>query len=75
MSGIDTGSYQAAFLNGLLWNLFHWSFYWNLIPLLPSCLALTWLTQRSKNTWTGIVGHGILNGADLVRVITLVVQS
>ena len=66
---------SAWLANGLLWNLFHWFFYWNLIPLLPSCLALTWLTQRSKNTWTGIIGHGILNGADLVRVITLVVQS
>lgn len=63
---------RAWLANGFFWNLFHWFFYWNLIPLLPSCLALPWLTQRTKNTWTAIIGHGMLNGAGLVRVITLV---
>lgn len=66
---------RAWLANGILWNLFHWFFYWNLIPLLPSCLALTWLTQRTKNTWTAILGHGILNGDGLMRVIMIVVHS
>jgi membrane protease YdiL (CAAX protease family) len=66
---------RAWLVNGLFWNLFHWFFYWNLIPLLPSCLALPWLTQRTKSTWTGIIGHGTLNGAGFVRVIMLVAAS
>jgi membrane protease YdiL (CAAX protease family) len=66
---------RAWLANGILWNLFHWFFYWNLIPLLPSCLALTWLTQRTKNTWTAILGHGILNGTELARVIMIVARS
>jgi membrane protease YdiL (CAAX protease family) len=66
---------RAWLANGLLWDLFHWFFYWNLIPLLPSCLALAWLTQRTKNTWTAIIGHGILNGAGLARVIMLAAGS
>jgi membrane protease YdiL (CAAX protease family) len=66
---------RAWLANGILWNLFHWFFYWNLIPLLPSCLALTWLTQRTKSTWTGILGHGILNGAELARVVMIVARS
>jgi membrane protease YdiL (CAAX protease family) len=66
---------RAWLANGLLWNLFHWFFYWNLIPLLPSCFALPWLTQRTRNTWTAIMGHGILNGAGLLRVVMLVGNS
>jgi membrane protease YdiL (CAAX protease family) len=66
---------HAWLANGILWNLFHWFFYWNLIPLLPSCLALAWLTQRSKNTWTGILGHGILNGTDFATVIMIAARS
>jgi membrane protease YdiL (CAAX protease family) len=66
---------RAWLANALLWDFFHWFFYWNLIPLLPSCLALAWATQRSRNTWTAILGHGILNGAGLARVIMIVVNS
>jgi membrane protease YdiL (CAAX protease family) len=66
---------RAWLANGVLWNLFHWFFYWNLIPLLPSCLALAWMTQRTKNTWTAILGHGILNGAGLVEVVIRVVNA
>ena len=66
---------RAWLANGILWNLFHWFFYWNLIPLFPSCFALAWLTQRTKSTWTGILGHGILNGADFATVIMIVARS
>ncbi len=44
-------------VHGVLWNLFHSFFYWELVFLLPGCLALSYLAQKSKNTWPGIIAH------------------
>jgi membrane protease YdiL (CAAX protease family) len=44
-------------VHGVLWNLFHSFFYWELILWLPGCLALSYVAQRSKNTWPGIIAH------------------
>jgi membrane protease YdiL (CAAX protease family) len=66
---------KAWIANGVLWALFHWFFYWNVIPLLPGALALAWTTQRTRSTWTSILGHGILNGAGFVQAAILTVKA
>ena len=56
-------------IHGVLWTLFHAFAPWNLVTLLPGCLALSFVAQKLKNTWPGIIAHGVANGL-LVLVIT-----
>jgi membrane protease YdiL (CAAX protease family) len=35
---------------------------WNLLALLPVCLALSFVASKRKNTWPGIVVHFVTNG-------------
>jgi membrane protease YdiL (CAAX protease family) len=60
-------------LHGLFWTLFHAFKYWEFVALLPTCLALSFVAQRRKNTWPGIVTHLALNGLESVSVLLLVV--
>ena len=59
---------RAAWLgNGIPWCLFHWSFGWPiLVMLLPITLLLPWIVQRRRNTWVGIIIHGVFNAAGFV---------
>ena len=53
--------------NGIPWCLFHWSFGWPiLVILLPITLLLPWIVQRRRNTWVGIIIHGVFNSAGFV---------
>jgi len=53
--------------NGIPWCLFHWSFGWQiLVTLLPINLLLPWIVQRRRNTWVGIIIHGVFNSAGFV---------
>jgi membrane protease YdiL (CAAX protease family) len=57
--------------NGILWWLFHWSFGWQImLTLLPITLLLPWIVQRRRNTWVGIIIHGIFNAAGFIAVAT-----
>lgn len=49
-------------VNGLLWNGFHLFAPWNLITILPGCLALPFVAQRLNNTLPGVIAHGFANG-------------
>ena len=54
-------------IHGALWTLFHVPFYpWQIVALLPTCLALAWVTHRQQNTTAGIVMHYLFNGLPLV---------
>ncbi len=44
-------------VHGIFWNVFHSFFYWELIALLPGCLALSYVAYKSKSTWPGIIAH------------------
>ena len=59
--------------NGLLWTVFHVFKWWDLIGLLPVCLALAYVSQRTKNNWPALIAHFLFNGLALVMVITAVV--
>ncbi len=43
--------------HGIFWGLFHSFFYWELIMLLPGCLALAYVAQKCKSTWPGMIAH------------------
>lgn len=59
--------------NGLLWAVFHLFKWWDLIGLLPVCLALAFVSQRTKDNWPAFIAHLLFNGMAFVIVITAVV--
>lgn len=63
---------KAAWLpNGILWCLFHWSFGWPImLTLLPITLFLPWIVQRRRNTWVGIIIHGLFNAAGFIVAVS-----
>lgn len=49
-------------IHGLMWNLFHLPFYpWYLIYGLPITLAISFLMQKTNNTWLALILHAIAN--------------
>ncbi len=56
-------------IHGSLWGLFHIFWKWNLIILLPSCLALSYVIYKRKNTWIGIISHMAFNCGPLIGMI------
>lgn len=52
----------AWLVNGICWNLLiHFFMRWNFIVFIPSSLIIPYLVQKYKNTWIGIIIHGIGN--------------
>jgi membrane protease YdiL (CAAX protease family) len=59
----------AWVINGFFWTIFHLSFGWNLvILLLPLLFSLPYVVQRQKNTWIGIIVHGMVNGLGFLSI-------
>jgi membrane protease YdiL (CAAX protease family) len=63
---------HAWVVHGLLWTLFHAFKYWEFAALLPTCLAFSFVAQRRRNTWPGIVTHFALNGLESIALLMLV---
>jgi len=55
-------------IHGGLWTLFHFFWKWDLLVLLPTCLAVAFVAQKTKSTWPGIVVHFILNGLAFIPI-------
>jgi membrane protease YdiL (CAAX protease family) len=53
-------------LQGILWSFSHAFQYWLIPQLLIGALALTYLSQRQKSTWVGIIGHAINNSLPII---------
>jgi membrane protease YdiL (CAAX protease family) len=62
-------------IHGLLWTLLHTFKYWEFVALLPTCLAFSFVAQRRKSTWPGIVTHTALNGLESISTILLVLGA
>jgi membrane protease YdiL (CAAX protease family) len=62
-------------IHGLLWTFFHLFAPWNLIAILPGCLALSYVAQRLKSTWPVIIAHGLANGLLVLIVVILGIAS
>jgi len=58
-------------MHGLLWTSFHLFAPWNLLTILPGCLALSYVAQKLKNTWPAIIAHGLANGLLVIVVVIL----
>lgn len=58
-------------VHGLPWAAFHLFAPWNFISILPGCLAVSYVAQKLKNTWPGIIAHGLANGLLVLIVVVL----
>ena len=60
---------HAWFFHGLGWGLFHIAFGWQmLITLLPLIFIQSYLVQRTKNSWVGVIMHAGLNGPSFLAI-------
>jgi membrane protease YdiL (CAAX protease family) len=58
-------------LHGLLWTFFHSFKWWDLLGLLPVCLIISFVAQRSRNNWISLIAHCLFNGLGLIVLIWL----
>jgi len=57
------------FFHGIGWGLFHIAFGWQLlVTLLPMLFIQSYVVQRRKNTWIGVVIHGAINGPSFLAI-------
>ncbi len=59
----------AWLIHGLGWGIFHIAFGWQLlITLIPLIFIQSYMVQRTKNTWVGVIMHGGLNGPSFIAI-------
>jgi len=59
----------AWFYHGVLWGIFHIAFGWQLLlTLLPILFIQSYVVQRRKNSWIGVVIHGVINGPSFIAI-------
>lgn len=65
---ISFGKY-AWLIHAFGWGLFHAAFGWQLlITLIPLIFIQSYVVQKTKNSWTGVIMHGGLNGPAFVAI-------
>lgn len=51
------------------WTMFHLAFGWKLLLiLLPLMFIQPYVVQKTKNSWTGVVIHGVVNGPSFIAI-------
>jgi membrane protease YdiL (CAAX protease family) len=56
-------------IHGFGWGLFHIAFGWKLlITLIPLIFIQSYIVQKTKNSWTGVILHGGLNGPSFIAI-------
>jgi membrane protease YdiL (CAAX protease family) len=63
---------QTWLIHGILWAGFHAFKYWQVLALLPITLILSFVAQRRKNTWPGIITHSLANAMSLIAIVLIV---
>lgn len=61
-------------IHGTMWALFHAFKYWAWLGLLPVCLVLSFVAQKRRNTWPGIITHFLVNGISLFPIIAAILR-
>lgn len=56
-------------VHGIMWALFHFFSKWMMIVYLFQCTAMTLLAYRTKNTWSTIISHLILNSMGVLPIL------
>jgi len=60
---------HAWLIHGFGWGLFHIAFGWQLlITLMPLIFIQSYIVQRTKNSWIGVIMHGGLNGPSFIAI-------
>jgi membrane protease YdiL (CAAX protease family) len=56
-------------IHGFGWGLFHFAFGWKLlVTLIPLIFIQSFIVQKTKNSWTGVIMHGGLNGPSFIAI-------
>lgn len=65
---IAFGKY-AWLIHGFGWGIFHIAFGWQLLlTLIPLIFLQSYLVQKTKNSWVGVIMHGGLNGPSFLAI-------
>ncbi len=65
---IAFGKY-AWIIHGFGWGLFHVAFGWQLLlTLIPLIFIQSYIVQKTKNSWIGVIMHGGLNGPSFIAI-------
>jgi membrane protease YdiL (CAAX protease family) len=60
---------NAWVLHGFGWGIFHIAFGWQLlITLIPLIFIQSYIVQKTKNSWIGVIMHGTLNGPSFIAI-------
>lgn len=60
---------KAWLIHGTGWGLFHVAFGWQLlITLIPLIFIQSYIVQRTRNSWVGVIMHGGLNGPSFLAI-------
>ncbi len=60
---------RAWIVHGLGWALFHAAFGWQLlVTLIPLIFIQSYIVQRTRNSWLGVVLHGGINGPSFLAI-------
>ena len=60
---------NAWVIHGFGWGMFHIAFGWQLlITLIPLVFIQSYIVQRTKNSWIGVLMHGGLNGPSFIAI-------
>lgn len=56
-------------IHGFGWGLFHIPFGWHLLlTLIPILFIQSYVVQKTKNSWNGVIIHGGLNGPSFIAI-------
>jgi membrane protease YdiL (CAAX protease family) len=61
-------------VHGLFWAGFHIFKWWDVLPLLPICLLISYCAQISRNNWGALIGHALTNGSAMLIILTAVIN-
>lgn len=59
-------------IHGILWACFHVFKWWDILPLLPICLLISYCAQRTRSTWGPLIGHALSNALGLLAVLWVI---
>jgi len=63
----------AWLVNGTMFTFQHFMQPWNFPAIWPGALFMAYAVQRQRNTWMGIVQHGLMNLSLFVYVLRAVI--
>ena len=70
---ISFGKY-AWIINGSMFTFQHWMQPWNFLSILPGALFMSFVLQLRKNTWIGIIQHGLINLGLFIHIVKGVID-